>query len=122
LSPSKRRTGRWIDSGPIEHGEKPHSKELCNSYRSNIGHSSARNVSAPRVCTSLADASTGTNVARARGQMFNLWVLAGSALALALAAAYRSRRRKRHEANTPSVPSVSEQWLADRRIYRNDGQ
>lgn len=54
--------------------------------------------------------------------MFNLWVLAGSALALAVAAAYRSRRRKRlNEPAATSLPSVSEQWLADRRIYRNDG-
>jgi hypothetical protein len=54
--------------------------------------------------------------------MINVWVLAGSALALALAAAWRSRRRRR--LNGPiatSLPSVSEQWLADRRIYRNDG-
>ena len=56
-------------------------------------------------------------------QMINLWVLAGSALALAVAAAYTTRRRRRlAEPSAPTVPSVSEQWLADRRIYRNDGQ
>ena len=54
--------------------------------------------------------------------MINIWVLAGSALALAAAAAYRARRRKRLNApSASSLPSVSEQWLADRRIYRNDG-
>jgi hypothetical protein len=49
-------------------------------------------------------------------------LVVAAALALALAAAWRSRRRRR--LNGPiatSLPSVSEQWLADRRIYRNDG-
>jgi hypothetical protein len=55
--------------------------------------------------------------------MINAWVFAGGALALALAAAWRSRRRKRlQQPITTSLPSVSERWLADRRIYRNDVQ
>ncbi len=53
--------------------------------------------------------------------MINLWLLAGSALALAVAAAYRTRRRRRlQEPSAPTVPSVSEQWLADRRMHRDD--
>ncbi len=55
--------------------------------------------------------------------MFNLWLLAGSALAVALAAAYGTRRRRRREHQTAAtLPSVSDQWLADRRIYRDDHQ
>lgn len=55
--------------------------------------------------------------------MINLWVLAGSALALAVAAAYTARRRRRLAGpNAPTVPSVSEQWLADRRIHGDDAQ
>jgi hypothetical protein len=53
--------------------------------------------------------------------MINLWVLAGSALALAVAAAYHTRRRRRlQEPNTPTLASVSDQWLADRRIHTDD--
>ncbi len=55
--------------------------------------------------------------------MINLWVLAGGALALAVAAAYTTRRRRRlADPSAPTVPSVSEQWLADRRIHRDDAQ
>lgn len=65
--------------------------------------------------------STGTDVARTRGQMINLWLLAGGALALAVAAAYRSRRRRRLQVPSgPTVASVSEQWLADRRTHTDD--
>jgi hypothetical protein len=55
--------------------------------------------------------------------MISVWVLAGSALALALGAAWRTRRRRRlQQPIATSLPSVSEQWLSDRRIHRNDGQ
>jgi hypothetical protein len=45
--------------------------------------------------------------------MLNFWVLAGGAIALF--AAYAARRLSRRSNTSLSVPSVSEQWLAERR-------
>ena len=54
--------------------------------------------------------------------MFNLWVLAASALALAAAATLASRRAKRRqESDGLSLPSVREQWLAEQRGHTHEG-
>jgi hypothetical protein len=54
--------------------------------------------------------------------MFNIWVLAASALALAAAATLASRRAKRRsESAGLSLPSVSEQWLAEQRAHSQEG-
>jgi hypothetical protein len=54
--------------------------------------------------------------------MFNIWLLAASAVALAVAATLASRRAKRrHESDGLSMPSVSEQWLAEQRGHSHEG-
>lgn len=54
--------------------------------------------------------------------MLNIWFLAASAVALAAVATLASRRAKRRtDSDSPSLPSVSDQWLAEQRGHGHEG-